>query len=346
MAITDAPIKRGMLVLKPENITVLGGEVSNQHNITLTIYCDTDFGTLLTQRKGSCGQADQSAVHVRQVDRLEQARCRMVERWRQPPACSSGRNGANINLFAAATAAAWPQPGAANGGPGGLPQPPQLPAPDQVPERQHANGPNTNARISSAADGPPHAYVQESRDQGVAAQAARHAAASQGRSVIEPFQHAADGMRQQPGGADVIDVIGSGAHQEAAAASESSLDSWSDQAAALAQHRRKRARHSVLLEPVDDDDDDGDGDNGIESVEQAPQPTSLASAEDQQEIVGVREMPGHLTSLSQLEELRDEEYPASIRMHGGIVGLVGIPALMPHPSYGPHSCRSLALSAV
>ncbi|CAL8468430.1 g7970 [Coccomyxa elongata] len=281
VAITDAPIKRGMLVLRPENITVLGGE----------------------------------------VDRLEQARCRMVERWRQPPACSSGRKGANINLFAAATAAAWPQPDAAIGSPGGLIQPPQLPAPDHVPERQHANGPNTNARISSAADGPPRACVQESRDQGVAAQAARHAAASQGRSVIEPFQHAADGIRQQPGGADVMDVTGSGARQEAAATSESSLDSWNDQAAALAQHRRKRARHSVLLEPVDDDNNDGDGDNGVESFEQAPHPTSLASAEDQQEIVGVRELPGHLTSLSQLEGLRDEKYPASIRMHGGIVGL-------------------------
>ncbi|BDA43617.1 probable recQ-mediated genome instability protein 1 at N-terminal half [Coccomyxa sp. Obi] len=284
VAITDAPIKRGMLVLKPENITVLGGE----------------------------------------VERLEQARRRMVERWRQPPACSSGRNGASIHLFAAATAAAWPQPDAANGGPGAPPQPPQLPAPAHVPERQLANGPSTDARISPAADRPPHAYVQQSRDQGPAAQAERHNAVSQHRSVREVGQHAADGLRQQQGnqGAHVIDVTRSGAHEEAAAASESSLDSWSDQAAALARHRRKRARHSVLLEPLDDDDDDNeDGDNGIESVEQPPQPPSVASAEDQQENLGVHELPGHLTSLSQLEGLRDEEYPASIRMHGGIVGL-------------------------
>ena len=34
VAITDAPIKRGMLVLNPENITVLGGEVSKQYNVT------------------------------------------------------------------------------------------------------------------------------------------------------------------------------------------------------------------------------------------------------------------------------------------------------------------------
>lgn len=278
---------------------------------------------------------------------MEQARRRMVEQWRQPPSCSSGRNGANINLFAAATAAAWPQPGAANGGPGGPPQPPQLPAPAHVPERQHENGSSTNVRISPAADGPPHAYVQQTRDQGVAAQPDRHAAANQRRSVNELGQHAADGLEQQQGdqGAHVIDVTGSGDHEEAAAASESSLDSWNDQAATLARHRRKRARHSVLLDPENDDNiDERDGDNGIESLEQPPQPPSVVSAEDQQEVLGVREVPGHLTSLSQLEGLKDEEYPASIRMHGGIVGLVGIPALMPHSSCGPNTCNSTALS--
>ena len=28
VAITDAPVKRGMLLLRPEHVTVLGGEVS------------------------------------------------------------------------------------------------------------------------------------------------------------------------------------------------------------------------------------------------------------------------------------------------------------------------------
>ena len=275
-------------------------------------------------------QADQSAVHVRQVERLEQARRRMVERWTQPPACSSGRDGANISLFAAASAAAWPQPGAADGGPGGLSQAPQLPAPAHLPERQHANGPSTDSRISLAAHGPPQAHVQHSRDQMVTAPAERHAAASQGRGVSELGQHAADRMEHQCGGAHVTDVTGTDAPKEAAEASESSLDSWGDQAAALAQHRRKRARPSVLLEPVDDDGDKRDGDSGIGSVEQRPQPPILGRAEDQQGSPGVREVPGHLTSLSQLEGLMDEEYPASIRMHGGIVGLVGTPGLLHH----------------
>ena len=240
----------------------------------------------------------------------------------QPPACSSGRNGATVNLFAAASAAAWPQEGS-NGIPGVPAQPPQPPAPAHIPDRQRAAAPSINPRIHPAHSAPP-APVPGIRGDANITQPARHAPASQHRGAVDTGQGAADGLRQQSNGPSVEVVDVSGGH-ESSAASESSLDSWDDQAAALAEQGRKRLKRKAPTQLIDDED-------GPSSLsEQPPQSrmrVSLADERDSaQETPDMQEMPGPLTSLSQLAELSDGDYPTSIRMHGSIVGLVSITPL-------------------
>lgn len=261
---------------------------------------------------------------VRQVERLEQARQRMVARWKQPPACSSGRNGAPVNLFAAASAAAWPQER-----PTGIPeapaQPPQPPAPAPILDKQRAAeaaAPSTNPQIHPAHGAPPAPVPGSSRGNEIIAQRAWQPA-SQHRRAGPMEQDAAGGLRQQSssGGVEVVDV---NVHVSPAG-SESSLDSWNDQAVALAEHGSNRLKRKAPTQLINDHD-------GPSSLfEQRSQSQMRPNADDEgdkaQGTPDVQEMPGPLTSLSQLAELRDEDYPASIRMHGSIVGMVSIARL-------------------
>jgi hypothetical protein len=125
VAVVDAAVKRGMLALRPQNIFVLGGKVKCMHAGDSSHHSYKGY--------------DIPCRCWSQVDRLEQARCRMLERWRQPPgkwdvlsrrdleskssrmvmaaclqglmwccaACNAGRGATSGSLYEEAAAAAW-----------------------------------------------------------------------------------------------------------------------------------------------------------------------------------------------------------------------------------------------
>ncbi len=243
----------------------------------------------------------------------------MVERWKQPVACSSGRNGATVNLFVAASAAAWPQQ-AADGVPGVPPQLPQLPPAAHSPQRQQAPESRINPQVHPR-NIPPPAPVPRSQTQGNIAQAARPTPARQQRSAREVGQGAAGGLTQQSDSqeVEVIDVSDAEGRGDAPADSESSLDSWGDHAAALAERGRNRLKRKAPAQLIIEDDEE-------ESLsEQPPQSRPRASAADEPgRAQEMGEMQGALTSLSQLADLDEEDYPATVRVHGSIVGMVSI----------------------
>lgn len=275
----------------------------------------------------------------------------MLERWRRAPACNSGRNGASNNLFVEAAAAAWSEPDA-NGAAGPALAPIEPPAPAEAAARQQAPGSGANLRMSQA-NGLPPASAPRNHGQGQAVQLPRQAASQHsggGHSgEEEPQRGSVGGPEQQtPREVEVIDF-----DEVPAAASNSSPDSWDDRAAASAQQNsnnptagsgdgvrlsatpgwseqsRNRLKRKAGEEPHPHD----------ALVQRPRHPPDLLSAEEQHG--SDLEVAMQLTSLSQLEELRDAEYPVTVRMHGSIVGLVR-PLLIIQPD--PISSREQAHS--
>ena len=130
------PVRRGVLLLGPENVVVLGGQA---RSLLASALCPRSMQAVVSPA------SKLTAVCSSQVERLEAARQKAMTCWHQPAVGRSTRpnGGAAPNLYAEASAAAWselqpPGPQAAMAGPAG---PPGGAAPPAAPGGSHGTMP-------------------------------------------------------------------------------------------------------------------------------------------------------------------------------------------------------------